>query len=327
MACSNAMVIQRVWLMAAFLFLPGVVCAQLPELPPSFSVKPELYATGFEFAEGPAFDNSGNLYVVNYRGNGKIGRITPEGQASIWCDLAKVAPSEGRQPQANGLKVDSQGSIVAADSGAGRLLRISPDGKNVDVLAERFQGTRFNSINDVALGPNSIFFSDPGGSSEQKPIGAVYRYDVSSRLVTRVATDLAFPNGLGVTPDKKYLCLSESRRYRLMIYDLSAEGTVSNGRVLIEFPDADRDGIRGGPYDPDGMIFDEFGRLYVAMWIGGIVNVVEVPSGKLLRQYDAGGLKATNCHFWEDWLYVSVAGNEAVFRLKLGVRGFDYRPN
>jgi gluconolactonase len=175
--------------------------AETPELPKSFDVKPELYATGFEFAEGPAFDTAGNLYVVNYRGNGKIGRITLKGEASIWCDLAKVAPCEGREPQANGLKVDSEESIIAADSGAGRLLRISADGKQVDVLAERFQGSRFNAINDVALGPNAIFFSDPGGSSEQKPIGSVYRYDVSSRLVSRVAADLAFPNGLAVTPD------------------------------------------------------------------------------------------------------------------------------
>jgi gluconolactonase len=111
-----------------------------------------------------------------------------------------------------------------------------------------------------------------------------------------------------------------------MIYDLSPEGSVSNGRVLIEFPEAERDGIRGGQYDPDGMIFDEFGRLYVAMWTGGFVNVVEVPSGKLLRQFDAGGLKATNCHFHGETLYVTVAANEAVFRLHLGVRGFDYRP-
>ncbi len=298
-----------------------------PELPKSFSVKPVLYATGFEFAAGPAFDNAGNLYVVNYRSLGKIGRITPAGEASIWCDLAAVAPCEGRVPQANGLKVDSEGSIVAADAGAGRLLRIAPDGKQVDVLAERYEGSRFISIHEVALSnPNAIFFSDPGGSSEQKPIGSVYRYDIGSRLVSRAATGLAFPKGLAVSPDKKYLCVAEGRRFRIMIYDLAADGTVSNDRVLIEFPEADSDGVRGGQYDPDGMIFDEYGRLYVGMGIGGIVNVVEVPSGKLLRQYDAGGLKATNCHFHGDALYVTVAAHEAVYRLKLGVRGFDYRP-
>jgi sugar lactone lactonase YvrE len=297
-----------------------------PPLPASFSIKPQLYATGFEFAEGPAFDNAGNLYVVNYRGNGNIGRITPEGQASIWCDLAKLAPCEGRQPQANGLKVDSQGALIVADSGAGRLLRISNDGKQVDVLAERYEGSRFNAINDVAIGLNSIFFSDPGGSSEQKPVGSVYRYDWTSRLVSRVATGLAFPNGLAVSPDRKHLCVAESRRFRIMIYDVAADGTVGHERVLINFPEADSSGVRGGPYDPDGMIFDEHGRLFVAMWIGGIINVVEVPSGKLLRQYDAGGLKATNCHFHDDSLFVTVAAHEAVYRLKLGVRGFDYRP-
>jgi gluconolactonase len=307
-------------------FDDSVIAAEPPELPESFSVKPQLYATGFEFAEGPAFDNAGNLYVVNYRGNGKIGRITPTGQAGIWCDLAKIAPCEGRNPQANGLKVDSEGSIIAADAGGGRMLRISADGKQADVLAERFEGSRFSAINDVALGPNAIFFTDPGDSSEQKPTGSVYRYDNSSRLVSRIANDLAYPNGLAVTPDKKSLCVAESRRFRIMIYDLASDGTASNGRVLIEFPSSDRGTIRGGQYDPDGMIFDEFGRLYVAMWVGAIINVIEVPTGKLLRQYDAGGSKATNCHFHDDSLYVTVAANEAVYRLKLGVRGFDYRP-
>jgi hypothetical protein len=75
------------------------------DLPPSHSVKPELYATGFEFAEGPALDDAGNLFVVNYRGLGKIGCITPDGTASVCCDLRQLAPVEGRQPQANGLKV------------------------------------------------------------------------------------------------------------------------------------------------------------------------------------------------------------------------------
>ena len=100
-----------------------------PELPPSHSVQPELYATGFEFAEGPTFDREGNLFVVNYRGNGNIGRIARDGTASVWCVLDALTPIEGQRSQANGLKVDSEGRLVVADAGGGRLLRISADGK------------------------------------------------------------------------------------------------------------------------------------------------------------------------------------------------------
>ena len=72
------------------------------------------------------------------------------------------------------------------------------------------------------------------------------------------------------------------------------------------------------------MVFDKEGRLFIAMWTGGFINVVDVTSGKILRQYDAGGIKATNCHFHGPYLYTTVAAKEAVFRLKLGIEGFRY---
>ena len=295
-----------------------------PELPPSHSVQPELYATGFEFAEGPTFDREGNLFVVNYRGNGNIGRIARDGTASVWGVLDALTPIEGQRSQANGLKVDSEGRLVVADAGGGRLLRISADGKSGQVLADRWNGARFNSINDVALDTKgNIYFSDPGGSSAENPIGSVYRYDISTNAITQLATNLAFPNGLAVTVDQQHLCVGESSRYHVLIYDL-IEGRAESGRVLIEFPQQDEGDVRGGSFDPDGMIIDEAGRLYVAMWVGGVINVVDVTTGQLLRQYDAGGLKATNCHFYDGYLYTTVAAKEAVFRLKLGVNGFGY---
>ncbi len=300
------------------------------DLPPSHSVKPELYATGFEFAEGPTLDDAGNLYVVNYRGNGKIGRITPDGTASVYCDLRQVSPVAGRQPQANGLKIDRQGNLLVADAGGGRVLRIPrPEpGKNptVEVIASGFEGKPLDAPNDVALDlAGNIYFSDPGSSNAQKPTGSIYRYDAKTTKLTRLDTGLAFPNGLAVTPDQKHLCLAESARYRLLIYDLAPDGRVSNRRTLIDFPKKTEGQIVGGPHDPDGMVFDAAGRLYVGMWSGGVINVVEVPSGKLLRQYDAGGLRATNCHFHGGYLYTTAAAKEAVFRLKLGVEGFNYR--
>lgn len=326
----------KLWSATRWISLPviavsvaGLSCAARADghddLPPSHTVQPQLVATGFEFAEGPALDEAGNLYVVNYRGNGNIGRITPDGTASVFCDLRKLVPLEGRMPQANGLKVDSAGRLVASDSGAGRLLRISRDGKSVEVLADRYEGQRFNSINDVALDlQGNIYFTDPGGSSLEHPIGSVYRYDIKDAGVTRLDTGLVFPNGLAVTPDQKHLCVGESAKYRVLFYDLADDGTVANRRVLINFPTETQGKIIGGKYDPDGMIFDAQGRLYVGMWSGGVINVVDVASGKLIRQYDAGGKRATNCHFHGPYLYTTVAAKEAVFRLKLDVKGFDY---
>jgi sugar lactone lactonase YvrE len=204
------------------------------------------------------------------------------------------------------------------------LLRISSDGKQAEVLADRCDGARFNAVNDVALDTRgNIYFSDPGGSSAESPIGVVYRYDIATAKVGSVANGMAFPNGLAVSPDQRYLCIAESQRYRVLIFDLDWPH-VTNQRVLVEFPREDQGPLRGGLFSPDGMIFDEHGRLYVAMWTGGVINVVEVPSGRILQQYDAGGTKATNCHFHEGCLYTTVASKEAVFRLDLGVRGFDY---
>ncbi|MFT5523553.1 MAG: gluconolactonase [Pirellulaceae bacterium] len=295
-------------------------------LPESHSVVPQLYATGFEFAEGPAIDKSGNLFAVNYRRAGTIGRITPMGEASIWCDLVEAVPVDDRVPRANGLKLDGENRLIVADAGGGRLLRISSDGQQVEVLADRCEGNRFNSINDVALDDQgNIYFSDPGGSSAESPTGSVYRFDIGTKKTTRLATDMAFPNGLAVSPDQERLCVSESQAYRILSFDIQDDGTVDNPQVVIEFPPENVGSIRGGRFDPDGMVFDKAGRLYVAMWIGGVINVVDVKAGKLIRQYNAGGLKATNCHFHGDYLYVTVAAKEAVFRLKLGVEGHMYQ--
>ncbi len=318
---------QKLILLGMSLVLSGAIgrAEEHADLPPSHSARPQLFATGFVFAEGPALNAAGDLFVVNYRELGTIGRITADGTASIFCDLRILAPLEGRMPQANGLKLDSEGRLIVADAGGGRLLRIASDGAKVEVLAERAEGKRFDSINDVALDlQGNIYFTDPGASSEEDPTGSIYRYDVRTGRASLLATGLAFPNGIAVTVDQKRLCVAESKQYRVLIYDLTAKGTAENQRVLVDFPDETRGTFVGGKFDPDGMIFDAKNRLYVAMWRGGVVNVVDVEKGLLIRQYDAGGSRATNCHFHDGALYTTVAAKEAVFRLELGVEGFDY---
>jgi gluconolactonase len=204
-------------------------------------------------------------------------------------------------------------------------LRISEDGQQVEVLADRWEGTRFNILNDVALDlVGNIYFTDPGQSSKEDPTGSVYRYDITTKQVARLDTGLAYPNGLAVTVDQRHLCVGESQEYRVQIYDLTSDGEAKNRRVLVDFPFETEGTFKGGRFFPDGMVFDAENRLYVAMWLGGVINVVDVKSGELLRQYDAGGSKATNCYLHDGWLYTTIAAKEAVFRQKLGVKAFDY---
>ncbi len=295
------------------------------DLPVSDSVVPLMYATGFEFAEGLALDREGNLYVVGYRGDGNIGRITLDGTASVLCTLDQLLPMEGRHALARGLKIDSEGRLVAADAGCGRLLRITADGTACEVLADRVDGARFKSVQDVALDlAGNIYFTDPGGSSAENPTGTVYRYDINTKKVARLAGALAFPCGIAISPDQQTLCVSDRLTCEVLAYDLSDQGMVSNGRVLIRFDNQGSVDETAAECQPGGMVFDGRGRLFVAMPRGSTINVVGVKDGKRLRQFDAGGPRATNCHFHGPYLYTTIAGKEAVFRLKLGVRGFDY---
>jgi len=297
------------------------------DLPAEADLTPMLYSKGYSFAEGPAFDRSGNLYVVNYERHGTIGKTTPDGKTGIFIDLRDPSiPGHHTESRVNGLKVDRCGRVIGADYGAKRLIRVRPDGKHVDVLADKdADGKPFAGLNDCALDlAGNIYFSDPTGSDEKNPVGSIYRYDIRAKNVSRLDSGLMYPNGVGVTPDQKHLCVSESRGFRMLIYDLGPDGSVTNKRVLTQFAVHKGDNEPGSAGVPDGLIFDVKGRLYVPMWVGAVVKVIDVPTGRVLRSYDAGGSKATNVHFFKGDLYVTVAAEKAVFKLPLGIEGFDY---
>lgn len=315
------------------LLIPALLWAQLvanaaepKALPDPAKIKPTMYCTGFAFAEGPAIDRDGNLYVVNYREWGTIGKITPDGAASILVNLHKELPADGdKLPSCNGLKIDDDGNLVGAETGTSQVIRISKDGKQVEVLAREVDGVRLNGLNDVALDQKgNIYFANPGQRN-------VYRINRDSSI-DRLNPEPIGSNGIGVTPDGKHLVTADSEGMRLMILDL-VDGKGTNQRELISFKPAgtpellsreERQKLMDKVGVPDGFVFDEFGRLYLGMWTGKVVHVIDVPSGKLLATYAAGGSQATNVHFYNGDLYVTVAANEAVYKLPLGIRGWRY---
>jgi len=278
-----------------FVLMALPVRADDTDLPASHSITPCLYATGFEYADGLVIDDKGTLFVSNYRGNGRIGRILADGTASVLCDLCSVASVNDRPVLPGGLTLDRHGRLIVADLGVGRLLRVSSDGSTIEVLADRCGGVRFGQVDDVAVDPKwNIYFTDSNGSSLRSPVGSVMRYDIVAGQVSQIATGFANPSGLAVSPDGKLLAVAERDHFRLVLYDLKPDGRATNRRVLIAFPTETVEPIIGGTFGPTGLMFDGQGHIFAAMGAGGLINVVDLETGELVRQYDAGGKKVTN---------------------------------
>ena len=279
----------------------------MPDAPPlPAEITPYPVVANIDFAEGPIFDAQGNLYFVNYLSSGTIGRMTLDGTTEVWVHTGG---------QANGLKIDAEGGVIAADYGGKRLLRIHPVTREIEVLTDEFEGQPYLGPNDVCLDQaGNIYFSDPTGSSLDKPIGNVYRMDRDGH-VRRIAEGLAFPNGLAVSPDQTEFYLAESSANRLLAWELSPAGELSNRRTVIQF---ETDTL-------DGIMFDEHDRLWIARWSNRTVDVV-TRDGQLIRSLPAGGTHVTNLCWWETSLYLTVAGQHSIHRLDVGCRAAPQIP-
>jgi sugar lactone lactonase YvrE len=273
-------------------------------------VEPQLVVTNITFAEGPAFDNQGNLFFVNYTRNGTIGRCTPTGEVSIWLALPDAVKPDGTRRHAFpfGLKVDASQRLLVADYGGRRLLRVSRD-KTVQTLADSFEGKPFNNPNDLCLdGAGNVFFTDPQ-NEDKTSVGAIYRYSARGE-VKRVHSGLGYPNGLVVSIDQQRLYVAETWTRRIMAFDIGPAGTLCNQRIVHQFLTP----------TVDGMCLDQFGRIWVARLNNRTVDVLS-PDGDLLASYFGGGDRVTNLAWWERSLYVTVAGQQAIYRLEVGCRG------
>jgi sugar lactone lactonase YvrE len=275
-------------------------------------VEPQLLVRGITFAEGPTFDRKGNLFFVNYKGNGNIGRRTPAGAVDVWLRLPD--PPRGRDGKVHrafpfGMKADQKDRLVVADYGGRRLLRISPT-RQVETLAHSYRGQPFNNPNDVCLDQaGNIYFTDPQGQ-DKTSVGSIYRYSTAGRL-TRLHTGLQYPNGLVVSGDQKTLYVAETWTRSIVAFNLARDGTLSGQRLLYRFPTP----------TVDGLAVDEHGRIWVARLDNKSVDVLS-PAGKVLASYPVGGDRVTNLAWWEKSLYVSVAGKAgALYKLDVNVRG------
>jgi gluconolactonase len=215
----------------------------------------ERIATGMSWSEGPVWFGDGRYLIWSDIPNNRMMR---------W-DEATGAVSVFRSPsnQANGNTRDRQGRLISCEHRTRRVTRTEYNGE-ITVLADRFEGKRLNSPNDVVVkSDDSIWFTDPpygvsnnylGSVENQELPMAVYRLDKSGRL-TVVADGIKMPDGLAFSPDEKTLYIEEdgSTPPAIRAYDVVDDGTrLANGRVFVSAEKGRGDGLR---VDVDGNLW------------------------------------------------------------------------
>ena len=283
----------------------------------------EKLAGGFGKTEGPVWDRrSGFLLFSDLNA---IVKWTPKGEVSIVRDRTFSGPApEGVRVGTNGLALDQQGRLVAVEHGNRRVSRTERDGA-VTVLADRYDGQRFNSPNDLVIRRNGdIYFTDPSYFPEQPStrtdkvfqqdltFNGVYRVNAKG-IVDLLIKDLPFPNGLAFSPDETKLYIANTRpEKRWMVYDVADNGTLTHGRVFLDVTKEPGDG------GPDGMKVDTAGNLYAA-GPGGILVIS--PQGKHLGTIPIPEIPA-NCAWGDaDGKTLYVTARTGLYRIRLKVAG------
>ena len=267
------------------------------------SEEPERIATDLKFTEGPVWHPDGYLLFSDIPANA-IYKLTPDG---------KLETFRSPSGNSNGLTLDRRGRLVACEHGNRRVSRTESDGTIV-TLADRYQGKRLNSPNDLVVkSDGSVYFTDPpyGVKPDQRELDfqGVYRIAPDGTL-TLLVDDFERPNGLAFSPDEKVLYVADTAREHVRAFDLQSDGTLANDRVFAE-------GVSEKGHGPDGMKVDVNGKLYVT---AGVTWVFD-STGKHLGNIVTPEAPA-NCAFGgTDNKTLFITARTSVYWVKLKVQG------
>ena len=228
------------------------------------------FTTGIE---GPACDQAGNIFAVNYQRQGTIGRVTLRGGSEVFVELP--AGSIG-----NGIRFDAHGFFYVADYAQHKVLRVDPVSRNVTVFAHN---SEMHQPNDLAIdSEGTLYASDPNWQADT---GQIWRIDPDG-TTTRLSSDMGTTNGIEVSPDGTRLYVNESVQRRVWEFTIDSEKTLSNKRLLRKFDD----------HGFDGMRCDVDGNLYITRYGKGTVVKLS-PSGDILREISLPGKRPSNICF------------------------------
>jgi gluconolactonase len=258
--------------------VPGTVRrhdAALDEIVPA-GARFEKVAGGFVFTEGPVWTREGHLLFSSPNTN-VVYRWSPEGVVQpfrVQAGYSGIDIGEYHQPGSNGLTLDREGRLTVCEHGNRRVVRVEKRGA-VTVLADRYEGKRLNSPNDLVYrSDGSLYFTDPpfglpkvfDDRRKELPFSGVFRVATDGK-VQLLTTELSGPNGIAFSPDEKYLYVGnwDIQKKVVMRYPVQADGALGPGEVFHDMTAAP------GEDAIDGLKVDARGHVYVAgpggLWI------------------------------------------------------------
>lgn len=282
----------------------------------------EKLAGGFQFIEGPVWHPDGYLLFSDPNAN-TIYRWSPEGSVSVYrskSGYTGVDIGEYRQPGSNGLTLDRDGLLTINEHGNRRVTRLERPG-NITVLADRYEGKRLNSPNDLVYrSDGTLYFTDPpfglpkafDDPRKELPFSGVYM--VKDGQVTLLTKELSGPNGIAFSPDEHYLYVDnwDLKRKVLMRYEVNADGTIGTGKVFYDFT---RD---PEPVALDGIKVDREGNVYVSapggLWILS-------PTGKALGRIVPPEHDANFAFGDADGKSLYLTASTGLYRVRLNIPG------
>jgi len=284
--------------------------------------KLEKLAGGFQFIEGPVWHPDGYLLFSDPNAN-TIYRWSPEGSVSVFrtkSGYSGVDIGEYHQPGSNGLTLDPNGLLTINEHGNRRVTRLERPG-NLTVLADRYQGKRLNSPNDLVYrSDGTLYFTDPpfglpkafDDPRKELPFSGVYM--VKDGQVTLLTREFSGPNGIAFSPDEKYLYVDnwDLSRKVLMRYEVRPDGTIANGRVFRDFTGDPE------PVALDGIKVDRDGNVYVSA-PGGVW--ILSPEGKALGRIVPPEHDANFAFGDADGKALYLTASTGLYRIRTGIPG------
>jgi gluconolactonase len=279
-------------------------------------------AEGFQFTEGPIWIRDGGYLVFSDPNANTQYQYTPDGKLSVFrhpSGYSGADIAEYGQPGSNGLTLDAQGRLTINEHGNRRVTRLEKDGA-LSVLADKYQGKRLNSPNDLVYrSDGTLYFTDPpfglpkffDDPKKELPFSGVFSlYQGKLQLIS---TDLKGPNGIAFSPDEKYLYVTnwDEKKKVVMRYESNPDGTLANGKVFFD--------MTGAPGEDalDGIKVDQQGNLYVTgpggLWVlsaeGKHLGTIVPPKGP------------HNIAWGDDGRTLYICALNSLYRMRLNIPG------